>query len=283
MRKYIHIGLPKCASSSLQQFWGQRPDLYFAGKRCFAGKRQRYRSPALRNTIRRAVAGTPELAFDASRCAAVVQQSLEEAKQSGSCCYLLSDEVLSGIGFAYAFSPAPDGGQICSRLLRLFGEDTVIILILREQLALLKSYWRQLVLAHYRLTFHSFIEAQLLALNCHAEKKPVPQWSLLPTLRYDHYLRMLKATGARLMVVPMESLVQDRSVFPDFAGQLGLSGGDMKLPHLNQSQLQLSHNVLYAAEFSDSQSVRLAELFAQSNRAAAQDIGFDLARLGYRT
>lgn len=313
MRKYIHIGLPKCASSSLQQFWNEQPDVYFAGK-----VKGNYKSEILRSTIRQAVAGVPGMAFDPNACAAVIAESIEDAKRSGFDCYVLSDEILSGMGFIYAFSTAPDGGEICSRILKLFGDDTVFILVIREQLSFLKSYWHQLIVARYPLTFYSFIESQLTAQI--VEGRSVPQWNLLPSLHYDRYLRTLRAAGAKVVAAPMEFLVRDQRAFSDFIGQLGFPGGDFKLPHANQSkdtaiyrrklsqnmrrldgaalrvplgdwQMDIHHkrdkglgpeDVLYDAEYSDSQSARLADMFAASNRALAQETGIDLASLGYR-
>jgi hypothetical protein len=316
LKIFIHIGLPKCGSTSLQRFFAGRKEIFFAGK----GHKRTYVRPELSRVIRVNVAGLPDILFDPDPCAEIVRQSLDEARDGGFDSYILSDEILSGLGFAYALRQRPEVSQITGRLVQLFGEDITFVVVIRNQLDLLRSYWNTLVLNGYPLSFSTFIDAQLCKEADVGSEVSLPHASILPYLRYDNQMKLLRASGHNVMVATLEQLVSDVTSFTDFVQQFGIRCAGT-LPHVNSALpnksyrrkfIQNIQNIaklgLYTPlgewrrdrqarsplqqiglwrslnqEFSERQRESLQRYFAASNRELGLQLGLHLAALGFPT
>lgn len=132
MHPVFHIGFPKAGSTYLQrQVFPHLPDYAYMGVHAFVDEPDFY---DLLNRFHIQLFKTDGLNFDVQACAA--DKSKIERRADGKS-PLFSYEYAVGVLFGY-----PDAVMKAQRLREIFGANLKIIMIVREQTAILKSQYR---------------------------------------------------------------------------------------------------------------------------------------------
>src|SRR5207245_1005730 len=130
----------------------QRQDIFYLGK-----LNAQFRTQSIRDLVRGEIAGASALNYDPVASADTLRPHLDEAIAAGMRDVYLSDELLSGIGFALHLLPRPDCSQVLERIVKLFRGNVTFVIIIRNQLSFLASYYKQLVSEGYTLAFQTFL------------------------------------------------------------------------------------------------------------------------------
>jgi len=218
MPKIVHLGLPKSASSSLQFFFAECAGVQYIGKNRDAS----FVNDRVQHIHRKLV---PNPAFDMKLIAGVARRFKDSLKESGVAAdsYLLSDELLSGIGFARFRRGAADLPTIIDRLRHIHGTDTQFILVVREQKRLLKSYHGQLIRRGYAVSFETFLSRQG---TDHPD-------SLHRGVEYGLIVQRCRSAGALLNVFIFEELMADLSPLLRLFADWGIASPG-ELPSINK-------------------------------------------------
>ncbi len=192
----VHIGLPKCASTSLQRFFANT-----SGNYCYLGKFERdgqnlaYKEFAVEKLVRQQIPFALEMDFNYAGAAGILQRYAERLGAEDRA-LLLSEELLSGFGFAaYHRQRFVDPALILARLKQLFPR-VAVLLVVREQFSWLRSYYSELVMQGLNLSFSAFVQRQA-----------TDSGGLLSVLRYGTFWRWLQANVDKAWLVPFESLI----------------------------------------------------------------------------
>lgn len=209
----IHIGLPKCASTSIQEVMASCGAVRYLGKRD-----NQYRSQELERLFRGEVAFSQEIDFNRERARLILAPHVE---QSGHPVFL-SDELFSGIGFkSYKRQVFLDPIVILDRLAALF-DSVSFIVVIREQRRLLESYYAQMIDFGLNLSFRNWVKKEL--------ERPA---NLRTVLSYGTYIRFLQERYDDVHVVPFEALTQSAgAALGTVLGDLGVDL-DVTLPQTN--------------------------------------------------
>lgn len=154
--KYIHLGYPKNFSTSLQRlFFDKHPEIMHLGIGCH-NDNTKYLNKKISAAVEMHLRYSKEFIFKskAKEIKAEFQKQFELAKNNGFKAVGLSAEILS-IGFT------PQDIDVvvkANRLLDIFGEDTKIIFILRNQVDLMKSFYKECIRLGYPYSFEEFID-----------------------------------------------------------------------------------------------------------------------------
>ena len=203
-RFLVHVGLPKCGSTSLQKVFATAPGITFLGKSLlhYADSRigQFTRLVAPFADVRMSDQHGYREAFAAGLAGA------------GGKPVVLSDEILSSVGFA-ARGTGNSFLQILDNVAAVAGPFELMIVV-REQRAFLKSYYKQWVLGGGHLCFQDFIAAILLR----------RQRFLLPMLDYPALASAAGQIASRVHVLVFERLFSDRAYREAKFAAMGISG-----------------------------------------------------------
>ena len=154
IRKYVHIGGPKCASTALQlSFFAKHRDLYHLGSG-YAGRNHKYIDDGVSILAEADLRYKKHYLFDANRSRAAIAEHLGIA---------LGDSRIKAIGLSSEFFSFTLGNEIdvadkARRLLEVFGENTCIVLVFREQISLLTSLYTEMIKCGYPGTSRQFFE-----------------------------------------------------------------------------------------------------------------------------
>ena len=199
----IHVGLPKCGSSTLQNSFSETCKALYLGRKnreFINGDIQRFsREIAPSGDIRMLDRRYYRHAF-----ATVFEQSEHELA-------LISDEVLSSIGFA------TDGRgnslpQIIENFSRVIDCPIEIILVVREQMSFLRSYYTQIVKGQHDFSLNEFLALVLLCKE---------RW-VFPMLDFAKVIRRVSAQVNKVHVIPFEELFFNETAGTDFLEQIGV-------------------------------------------------------------
>lgn len=154
---YLHVGLPKNLSSSLQKhFFPKHPDIYHLG----VGNGETlidYADDELNVLFENYMMYSRDFEYTAQtkRFQNLVGRHISHAAAKGKKCVTVSLELLS-------FTFTPDMIDITQKISRLNGlfepYDTKVLLILRNQKQLIKSMYREFVKVGYDKSFNEYIE-----------------------------------------------------------------------------------------------------------------------------
>ncbi len=205
----IHIGLPKCASTSLQHLLLNQENIYYLGKKY----NNQYRGDELEYFFREYLTKSHEMEYDYSYARSVIAPYIDEALVDNKP-IVLSDELFSGIGFySYLSRVFRDPAQILMRLSTLFKDDVIFIVVIREQASFLKSFYAQLINHGYNLTYQQFVFNEL--------SRPSNMKSVLS---YGQYLKYMLNQFATVRVVLFEQLARKelsfRRVFSEYGANI---------------------------------------------------------------
>lgn len=328
MTAIVHVGLPKCASTSLQALFVHATGTTFLGK----GK-EVSRSALLIDRVQSAILRRPrrlrESLYESGRIRNIFRDALPSdrplddaeiatmrrdilaavARMKGDPSrVLVSDEVLSGMGFIFFNQPRRPLEGIVREVGRIFGGDAAVMLVMRSQMSFLASYWKHLVRTGYPFTWGHFLSEQ--------SSDPVrwDSWrSVTATLFYDRIRREAEAAGVRMVFVPFEDVVGDQTILRAFLDREGIAM-PRELPHRRQTNTDESHiaklernrtglrkrGTMFRPEDLEADEAafrsvlqtrvlldpvpdreRLTEAFRPGNRAFAEATGIDLKALKY--
>ena len=157
MKKYIHIGYPKNFSTSLQRsFFAVHPEIFHLGIGCHESN-IKYITPEISSIIEMYIRYSNNSIFydELTRIKATFNDFFEQARLDPQKKAIgISAEILS-IGFA---SQDVDTFEKANRLKEIFGKETEIIIILRNQMTLIKSFYSELVRLGYPYSYERYIE-----------------------------------------------------------------------------------------------------------------------------
>jgi hypothetical protein len=234
----VHIGLPKCASTSIQSALAGARGARFLGKSAerpgplaaIAGwlgrdvKRRNYADPVVQDLARHELPHAVALS-DATIARRAAHLADLAARTPGKA-LVLSDEVLSGAGFVVYGRARRSQDQIVDLACRLFGPGTVVVVVLRHPSRFLASYWKHLVQTGYPLSYAGFLEAQQPA----AEGPD----KIVDVLRLATLVAAASARGQRVAVAPFEDVVAGGPILVGIAAEVGVTLPS-RLPHRRQS------------------------------------------------
>jgi len=155
MKKYLHIGYPKNLSTSLQtNFFALHPDLLHLGIG-YNGKNLEYINDEL-SIYMESLLRARDIEFE------VIKNEIGVAVKNSINREISSDYKYSGIShenLSFHFSnDEVDITQKVRRLHDLFGDDTKIIVVIRNQLDLMKSLYKESLKAGLSINFSLYIE-----------------------------------------------------------------------------------------------------------------------------
>ncbi len=154
--RYIHIGFPKAISTSLQRnFFDAHPNVYHLGVGC--GSNIDYISPDVELAVEDYLLFCRDMRYREKHSFVnkTFQQFFSAAKSEPHAMAVgISNESLS-----FGYSPGHiDVTVKARRLLSLFGKNTNIIMIIRNQPALLRSLYRESIRNGYWGSFNDFMK-----------------------------------------------------------------------------------------------------------------------------
>lgn len=152
--KYIHIGYPKNFSTSLQRdYFSKHPELYHLG--IGLNNNLGYRTSAIERALEVYLKTCKEFKYieNKHQIQSAFDSLFQEADDLGYSGVGISAEHLS---FAFSYDGL-SAAEKARRLFELFGEDTKIIMIVRNQFDLLKSLFRECVRVGFPGDFAYFI------------------------------------------------------------------------------------------------------------------------------
>jgi hypothetical protein len=206
MRWIIHLGLPKAASTAIQDEWKQINSFYYVGKWKSDKTAGRIRRPVFQTeqdgeVVRNILPHCGLAQLPLGELQAWVSSVESRAKADGHEVIGLSDEGLSGIGFGVGDFPT-DIGAIMQSLSRLLGDRVTFVLVAREPNAWCRSYYSTRVNQGLGSRFDEFIAWQLA----------LPYASILQGVNYPGIFRFADRRKMRLEVWLFERMVKD----PDY-------------------------------------------------------------------
>lgn len=153
-RRYVHIGNPKCASSTLQiDFFPKHPQIMHLGNG-HEKRVNRYIDEGVTIVAEVDFRYKKDFVFDPEKSKSYLQPHFEAAdKDDGIKVVGLSSEFLS-----FTLGNEVDTADKAKRIYDVFGKNTIIILIFREQISLLKSLYSELVKGGYYSDIKQFFE-----------------------------------------------------------------------------------------------------------------------------
>lgn len=226
MRWTIHLGLPKAASTSFQASCSDAADAYFVGKLPRlggSGSLPRYQTDEDRTVLRTIlpVCGPGHAPWQ--RLRAWVEDVERRAMAAGQDHVLVSDEILSGVGFAgMEFGTSLEG--VLAVLHRLLGDRATFLLIAREPAGWLRSYYSTRLKQGYSASFASFV----------TWATSFPYGSALRGVDYRSVVRLAERPELDLRIWLFERFISDAAYREARLAELGLDVAGEGLEHRNR-------------------------------------------------
>ncbi|MEJ1159544.1 hypothetical protein [Prosthecomicrobium sp. N25] len=254
MTKIVHVGLPKCASTSLQVLFAEAKGTTYLGKgarptpieqfiadfklkvlRIPTLRGSNYITKAVRDVFRETLPSEVEITESmVLECRRAVDEGIGIFK-GDTRHVLISDEVLSGAGFIYFNKPRRPLEGIIEGIGKIFGSEALVVVVMRSQISFLVSYWKHLVRTGYPFTFGYFLSQQS------SDPVQADSWcSVTRSLFYDRIRRKAEEAGVRVAFVPFEDVVKEGRILREVFAREGVTLAP-GLPHRRQSNTDESH------------------------------------------
>lgn len=208
----LHIGLPKCASSSLQRFLQNAETPYF-----YMGKFKRdhrglaYQNEEIEAIFRTTIPLSSEIIFNYEEIRSRLKAYFAEYNPQNKPA-LLSEEVMSGMGvIMHQNNRQLDPYIILHRMKQLF-PNLKLLLIIREQFKYLQSYYSELISQGYNIAYDIFVRKHIRE---HA--------GLGYILKYDEFASFLIRTCGEVYILPFESLIRQDDLATSTLAKLDIS------------------------------------------------------------
>lgn len=212
MKVFFHIGLRRCASTSLRLLFGKVPGLIFFDTR-FSGAESLYQEGT--DPVKLALLGdllqANAVAYDAGAVRGAFEQALARAEEAGA-------EI---VGFAQENVLGPNINYDCQdrtlmRIRDALGRDIQIVMVVREQFAMLRSIYCKMVEYGLAMSWREFVVRVAM----------VPDRGLLPMLRFSRVIDLVQSYFDDVTVLVFEAFVTDAEVRRGFLKGLGVSASD---------------------------------------------------------
>jgi hypothetical protein len=251
---FVHIGYPKSGSTSMQlDYFSRHPELFYLGPST-GGNDSAYYNAEIKYAIEIDLRVMKDFGYDPDRVRNVFESCHELFRTSGRKRFGFSSE-----GLSFTFHHDIDVTQKAERLLRIFGPTAKIIIVIRNQFALLRSLYRNSVVVGYSGTFQQFISDAF--------------YNKGRSFIYDfdyHKMHSLYCDlfgKENVLVVPMEQLMSDSGAFCDIiSDHIGVSRAVRDIGIKNRSQSDVFYLCLRElnAEYRSYMSASITQPIAQS-------------------
>lgn len=223
LRRYIHVGNPKCASTSLQiSFFGNHPELYHLGNG-YNQQNNTYIDEDVTTVAEVDLRYKRDLAYNREKAIAAFKEHFEAANGEGRYKAVgLSSEFL-----CFTLSNEIDVTTKARRLHEIFGDNTCIIFVFREQFSLLKSLYLEMIKGGYAGRYRNFLEYTYLFQD--------RSWCL--EFCFDRMVKLYSSIFGpeNVCAIPFELLKEDEASFiRRICTAIGVSEPNEKMRELNQ-------------------------------------------------
>ena len=219
--RYVHIGFPKSASTSLQNFYfPAHSQIYHLGNG-FESKGNSYIDEDVEMVCEVDVRLKKQFLFDADVSRKRLEPHFDHAAKEKFKATGISSEF-----FCFALGNEVDTAEKARRLHAVMGKDTKVIIVIREQFSLLKSLYLELLKGGYPGTYRKYLEYTLLY--------QVRSWCY--DFCFDHlfetYADLFGADNVKIL--PFEVLKQKPELFlKDLSTALGCDHKVKKIKSVN--------------------------------------------------
>lgn len=154
MKKVIHIGLPKCASTSLQiDFFAKHPEIYFLGAGC-NNNALGFADSAVRDFVEIELRFSKKAFYKPEKYHRSFQEHFLSAEKNKK----IKTVLLSSESFSFNYLGEIDTYTKAQRLSEMFGQDTVILMVVRNQKELLRALYKEHIRQGYAGDFKDFMD-----------------------------------------------------------------------------------------------------------------------------
>lgn len=199
----LHIGMPKCMSTSLQTYLREANHIHFAG----IGPSKFVRADMLL-AFQRQIVRTPPHFYNKEFVARVFAESVREAREKGVKFFALSDETIPfPLGYARADT------SYVERLIRLkavMPQPTTVVMLVRRPADYLKSTFRYRAAMNGTAGSYEEYLKRLLLLG---------DTNLLGTAKFSHYAEAAQVIFGEVKVFAMEALRKDERPLLELLGE----------------------------------------------------------------
>jgi hypothetical protein len=231
--KYIHIGYPKNFSTSLQRdYFSKHPELFHLG--IGIDSNLGYRDSMVEKTFEVYLKTCKEFKY---------REVKEKVKSHFSKLFQNAEKNYQAVGISsehLSFAFTHDGlsaQEKCKRLLDLFGKETKIIMVIRNQMDLIKSLFRESV----RVGFPGDFEDYLDSLYKYQDRNFV--YDFRYDLMYELYAKYFGKQNIKVLFFENyrkenNTVLDNQSVnelFGELNSFLGVNNIEMKLSHYNEA------------------------------------------------
>ena len=157
-RRYAHIGLPKCASTSLQvSFFSNHSQLFHLGSG-FDGVTGSYIGRDVARVVESDLRFKKDFLWQPQKVSEVFEKYVQLAAERDGCRAVgLSSEFLG-----FTLGNEIDVAAKASRLRQVLGPDVSIVLVVRSQMDLLRSLYIEMIKGGYPGSYRNFLEYTVL-------------------------------------------------------------------------------------------------------------------------
>lgn len=191
MKKILHIGMQKCASTSFQNLMLDEEDVYFLGKDMNFKKFNKFLDDDIGKAIQWEILSSSQSSYAESFVKEVFDINLKKAKDKNANYFVLSDENFCNSG-SYIESETS-----IKRAINAMGEDTEVVIIIRNQWKLMESTYKNAVKLGFPHTYQYFCEYTLLHKN----------QRLMSYLMYNSFIKSIANITSRIHIWKFEDVV----------------------------------------------------------------------------
>ncbi len=208
LNSILHIGMPKCMSTSIQAWLRTAKCVHFMG----IGPSP-YVDPEVLYIFQRQIMATPQMFYNKASVARVFDTAITKAVEAGAKLFALSDETIP-----YPQSHGRSDTSYTERLERLhemMPNNTSVLMITRRPEDYLKSaYKHRVTMNGMTLNFEEYVKRLLL----------LGDTNFLSTTKFFHYAQEAERIFGKIHVIPMEEMEDGENTVLTFLENLGAQG-----------------------------------------------------------